>query len=116
MADTIIIQSLELRTHIGITGEERAEAQRLTVSLKLEPARGFLDLEDRIERTIDYDKVCREIRQLADGRSRNLIETLAEDIARVLLASYPLRAVEVELRKYILPDTEYVAVKIRRCE
>ena len=32
----------------------------------------------------------------------------------MLLSGYPLRSVEVELRKYILPDTEFVAVRIHR--
>jgi dihydroneopterin aldolase len=43
-----------------------------------------------------------------------LIETLAEEIAGLLLERFPLRAVEVELRKFILTDTAYVAVRIRR--
>ena len=43
-----------------------------------------------------------------------LIETLAEEIAALLLKNYLLAAVEIELRKYILPDTEFVAVRLRR--
>ena len=48
------------------------------------------------------------------GRGRALIETLAEEIAAELLARFPLQAVELELRKFILPDTAFVAVRIRR--
>ena len=54
------------------------------------------------------------IKALAAVSQRCLIETLAEEIATMLLAAYPLAAVEIELRKYILPDTEFVAVRIRR--
>jgi dihydroneopterin aldolase len=43
-----------------------------------------------------------------------LIETLAEEIAGLLMSRYALSSVEVEVRKYILPQTEFVAVKIRR--
>jgi dihydroneopterin aldolase len=43
-----------------------------------------------------------------------LIETLAEEIAGELLTRFALRAVEVELRKFILPDTAHVAIRLRR--
>jgi len=114
MSDLILIDSLELSAQIGITAEERAEPQRLTVNLQLQPLRNFSNLDDRIENTVDYFKVCAAVKKLAVHPPRNLLETLAEDIARELLASFPLQAIEIELRKYILPDTGFVAVKIHR--
>ena len=112
--DTIHISRLELFLHIGVPDEERAAAQRLTVSLTLEPARDFRALGDDIVRTVDYFSVCEAVKTLAGGHPRRLIETLAEDIAAHLLERFALTAVEVDLRKYILPDTEYVGVRIRR--
>ena len=114
MADEIRIEQLELPAHIGVPDEERATAQRLTANLVLEPIRGFDALGDDLANTVDYFAVCEAVRQLASARPRRLIETLAEEIARLLLARFPLTAVEVELRKYILPDTKYVAVRVRR--
>ena len=114
MADRIIIDGLELSSFIGVPDEERATAQRLTVNLVLEPIRGFTDLGDAIENTVDYFRVCEEVKALSLACPRRLIETLAGDIAALLLARFALRAVEVELRKYILLDTAFVAVKIRR--
>jgi dihydroneopterin aldolase len=114
MPDCILIEALELSSHIGVPDEERAAAQRLTVSLVLEPLRDFPELEDRIENTVDYFALSEFVKTLSLARPRRLIETLAEDIATELLARFPLRAVEVELRKFILPDTKFVAVKIWR--
>jgi dihydroneopterin aldolase len=114
MNDQILISNLELSTRIGITPEERENPQRMTVSLVLYPQTGFTGLDDRIENTVDYAQVCLKIAALAAGGSRNLVETLAEEIAQMLLNGFPLAVVEIELRKYILPETEYVAVKIRR--
>ncbi len=114
MADRIRIDSLELASYIGVPADERRTTQRLTVSLVLEPVRDFSALEDRIENTVDYFSVCQFVKALSLAGPRHLLETLAQDIAERLLVSYPLRAVEVELRKYILPDTEYVAVQLRR--
>ena len=114
MTDRILIDSLELSSFIGVPDEERATAQRLTVNLVLEPSRDFTALGDALENTVDYFRVCEEAKALSLARPRQLIETLAEDIATLLLARFALRAVEVELRKYILPDTAFVAVQIRR--
>lgn len=114
MADRIRIESLELLSSIGVPAEERATTQRLTVSLVLEPIRDFRALDDRIENTVDYFDVSNFVKALSLSRPRQLIETLAQEIAGQLLGRYPLRAVEVELRKYILPDTAFVAVQLRR--
>jgi dihydroneopterin aldolase len=114
MPDCIRIESLELTSRIGVPEEERAQEQRLTVSLVLEPTRDFRALDDRLENTVDYFAICEAVKALSLARPRLLLETLAGDIAQELLARFPLRAVDVDLHKYILPDTAYVAVQIRR--
>jgi len=115
-SDQIVVSQLELSAHIGVPDEERIEAQRLTVSLKLVPKRGFTGLGDEIANTVDYFALTRRVRQLAAERPRKLIETLVEEIAECVLGEFAVRSVEVELRKYILADTEYVAVRISRGE
>jgi dihydroneopterin aldolase len=99
---------------VGVPPAERGAAQRLTVSLRMEPERGLAGLEDHLVNTIDYAAVCDAVRREAEAKPRHLIETVAEEIALLLLGRYPLHAVEVEVRKYILPKTEYVAVRVRR--
>jgi len=114
MRDRILIHGLELSSCIGVSDEERAAAQRLTVNLVLEPVRGCSALGDAIENTVDYFRVCEDVKALTLARPRRLIETLAEEIAAALLERFALGAVAVELRKYILSDTAFVAVTLRR--
>ena len=114
MPDLIHIEALEIRTHIGVPDEERAELQRLTVTLTLEPRTDFRALEDRIEATLDYAALCDAVEAIAAERPRKLVETLAEEIAAGLLAGYPIRRLTVEVRKFILPQTDYVAIRIDR--
>jgi dihydroneopterin aldolase len=113
-ADSIHIEELELSVRIGVPDEERVEPQRLTVSMTLWPERDFRGLEDQIGRTVDYAAVCAGVKELASSRTDRLIETLAEAIAQHLLASFPLGRVELELRKFILPEVRFVAVRIDR--
>jgi dihydroneopterin aldolase len=114
MRDSIHIEALELSSFIGVPEEERAEAQRLTVNLQLELRGGFAGLPDEIGRTVDYSAVCEAVKRLSLARPRQLLETLAEEIAAAILGEFAVAAVQVELRKYILPDTAFVAVRLRR--
>jgi dihydroneopterin aldolase len=112
--DAIHVQALELFTRIGVPDEERATVQRLTVNLTMYPRRGLSGLDDTVENTVDYFVATSAVKEFASQRECRLVETLAEDIAELLLSRFPLNAVDVELRKYILPDTAFVAVRIRR--
>jgi dihydroneopterin aldolase len=113
--DEIHIASLELSACVGVPDDERARPQRLTVSLTLRPARGFSDLDDQLENTLNYAAVCAAVRDLARARPRRLIETLAGEIAATVLTSFAgCVSVDVELRKYVLADTDYVAVRLSR--
>ena len=113
-SDAILVRGLELSSHIGVPDAERAEAQRLTLNLVLFPSSPLSNLGDELGRTVDYYTLTRRVRQLAGARPRKLLETLAEEICACVLEEFSVRAVEVELRKYILPDTEYVAVRLFR--
>jgi len=112
--DEIRIEELELFARVGVPPDERAQPQRLTISLTLQPRDSFHDLGDELARTIDYAAVCEEVRAFAQKREDKLIETLANEIAGHLLQCFNLRRVEVELRKFVLPETKYVAVRIAR--
>lgn len=112
--DRLHIEQLELWAQIGVPDEERAQPQRLTVTLTLEPSCDFSGLKDDVAKTIDYSDVCRAVQAIAGARSRKLIETLAVEIAAELLAQYPIRTVDVELRKYVVPDISFFAVRIHR--
>ena len=110
----IHIHQLEVMTRIGVPDEERATAQRLTFNLTLWPARPFGDLNDDIDRAVNYAAVCVEVKKFVETRSDRLIETLADVLAQHLLDMFALRRITIELRKYILPEVEFVSVQITR--
>jgi FolB domain-containing protein len=114
MPDEIHIEQLELSGHIGVPDAERAEPQRLTVNLTLIPQRALSELGDDLANTIDYFAVSRAVQKLAAARPRKLIETLGEEITTLVLNEFPVARVDLELRKFILPDTAYVAIRLSR--
>ena len=113
-ADRIHIEQLELYARVGVTEDERSRPQRITLNITLWPRRQFVNLKDDISLTVNYTEVSRSARELVQSRPASLIETLASDVAEHLLKHFPLAAVEIELRKYVLPDAAHVAVTIRR--
>lgn len=114
MQDQIVIEDLELSCHLGITEEERAVAQRVTASLTLTPVRDFNGLRDDIRNAVDYFKVAEHVVKLAAARPRRLIETLGIEIADLLIAHYPIQAVDVHLRKFVMSNTSAVGIRLRR--
>jgi FolB domain-containing protein len=110
----ITIADLEVFYCVGVPDRERSKPQRLLVSVELDldftkPARS-----DRIETTIDYDELARDLLAYGEGRSWKLLEKLAANLADHILTRYHPRAVSVEVKKFVIPQARYVSVSLRR--
>ncbi|MCX6958250.1 MAG: dihydroneopterin aldolase [Verrucomicrobiae bacterium] len=114
MERIITIQGLSVLSYVGVPSEEREQAQRLSFDLRFAALLQPATLNDDIVATVDYAAVSQRLVELVQMRSRRLIETLADEIAEALLAEFSLRWVEVTVRKFILPNTEHVAVTVCR--
>ena len=115
MSDLIRIVDLEAWAHVGVPDEERAQAQKLLISLDLGvDSIAHAAHTDSLSRTVNYFDVAQHTKRYVSEHSRKLIETLAEELAADLLKSYAIKSVTLEIKKFILPDTQYVSVKITR--
>jgi len=112
--DEIHIEQLEIATRIGVPEQERANAQRLTVSISLWPRQQTRDLADDIKKTVNYSDVAEETRSFMRAQSVSLIETLADRLAAHLLETFPIQELTIEIRKFPLPDAKYVSVTVTR--
>lgn len=110
----IHIEQLEIFARVGVPESERATPQRLTANITLWPLSDLRDLNDDVARTLNYSAVREETKAFAAARSDKLIETLAYELAGHLLESFPVSKVAIELRKFVLPDAQYVAVRVSR--
>lgn len=109
----IQVKGLQVETHIGVPAEEREHSQVLLFDLQLQlGGHGILGCEDKIERTLNYDTLCRAIRRHAAGGERKLIETLAEETAQLILREFAMvDGLQIRIRKGIIPNCESVAVE-----
>jgi 7,8-dihydroneopterin aldolase/epimerase/oxygenase len=112
--DEIRIEQLEISARIGVPEEERVTPQRLTINISFWPYQQTRDLADNIHNAVNYSVVADETKSFVRGRSVNLIETLADQVAAHLLKTFPIQKVTVEVRKFALPDAKYVSVTVTR--
>ena len=112
MIDRIHIEQLEVFARIGVPDSERAEAQRLSLNVTLWPK--IVEPRDEISDTVNYSEVAESLKHFVRQHDHTLIETLAEQIAAHLLAEFSVRKVELEVRKFVLPDANYVSVTAAR--
>lgn len=112
--DTLIITDLELHCRVGVPEAERATPQRLLLTLELELDCAAAAASDDLRQTVDYHALVQRVRAWGQGREWRLIETLAVELAEWVRAEFGPRAVTVEVKKFILPETRHVAVRVRR--
>jgi FolB domain-containing protein len=112
--DQIVIQDLEVFYRVGVPDEERAEPQRLLLTLQLEHDFTAAAKADDLARTIDYYHLSRRVLGFGENRQWKLIETLAVDLAEMILREYQAREVTVEVKKFVLPEAGWVGVRARR--
>ena len=112
--DQVHIEQLEVFAHIGVPDDERSAPQRLTFSITLWPIRDASQLDDQIAKAVNYAAVCAETKKFVRDRRDRLIETLANALAKHLLEVFEIQRITIELRKFILPDVEFVSVTVTR--
>lgn len=113
-ADTIIIRDLEVQYRVGVTEAERAQPQRLQISIELETVFHKAAASDDLADTIDYFAVCERVKHFGEGCHWQLIETVGLDLANAILAEFAPATVRVEVRKFVIPEAGHVAVRVTR--
>lgn len=110
----VFIRDLELLAHIGIHGHEQTKHQpvRINVDLAVEDAQ---ELEDRLDRVVDYESITLRIRAIVARGHINLAETLAEAIAEACLEDARVRCARIRVEKlHAVPGAVSAGVEIER--
>jgi dihydroneopterin aldolase len=99
VTDRIVLTNMIFDGRHGVGEAERSTSQPFEVDVEVHLDTRPAGLADDLSRTVDYRDVFEICRSVVEGRSRQLIETLAESIAaEVLERSAPAGATEVVVR------------------
>jgi dihydroneopterin aldolase len=97
--DRIFIHDLVLDIEIGVHHYEKGSTQRVRFSVDVDLTPSAHALDDDIGRTFDYDTILSGIKAIVARGHINLVETLAEDVARHCLAHPRAARVVVKIEK-----------------
>jgi dihydroneopterin aldolase len=106
----ISIVDFEVFYRVGVLDEERAQPQRLLLTVEMESDFSAAAKSDSIADTIDYFVVSQWLQKFGDGKSWKLIEKLAADICEMILAGFKPQSVTVEVKKFPIPQARHVSV------
>ena len=112
--DKIIITDLEVSYRVGVTEQERALPQRLLLTVEMSHDFKTAATRDNLAETIDYAAVSERLLHFGDDSHWELIETLATDLAAMILEDFSPKQVSVEVKKFSIPQARHVAVRVTR--
>lgn len=112
----ISIRDLRFTGIVGVFAEERAHHQTLSCSVEIDfecPPDREPTITDRIQDTIDYESVIRDILSVSAAQSPMLLERLARLIAEKISVRYPgIRSLSITLQKVPTPVKDIIAESI----
>ncbi len=113
--DTIFLNDLRVETIVGIWDWERKIRQTVSIDLEMAADIRRAAASDSIDDTLNYKLVAKRVQQFVAESSFQLVETLAEKIAEVVLNDFDVPWVEVRVNKPgAIRGARDVGVKIRR--
>jgi dihydroneopterin aldolase len=113
--DTIFVSDLRVRTIIGIWEWERRMPQVVSIDLEMAADIRRAAKRDHIDETLDYKAVAKRVARFTEESRFQLVETLAEKVAELVLAEFPVPAVKVTVRKpFAVRGSRDVGIRIER--
>lgn len=113
--DIVFIEALKVDTVIGVYDWEKTIKQTLQFDIEMRTDIKKAAQIDDLSKTVDYAEVANDIVQLLKLNQVELIETVAEMVAKKILADHHVESVKITLRKLgAVASTTSVGVVIER--
>ena len=113
--DTVFIRGLRVDTVIGVYDWERRVRQSVVLDLELANDNRLAAADDNLAHTIDYAAVCSRITSFIERSEFLLVETMAEQVAAILLQEFGVPWLRLRLCKPgAVANAGVVGVEIER--
>ncbi len=113
--DRVYIEGLKADAVIGVYDWERSIRQELVLDLELSSDNRAAAATDAIEDAVDYDAISGRVLALVRDSEFQLIETLAESVAEVVMREFDISWMRLKLAKPgAVADARSVGVIIER--
>jgi dihydroneopterin aldolase len=113
--DKIFLSSLTVECIVGIWEWERRVKQTVIIDIEMAADIRKAAATDRIEDTIDYKRVSKRLQTFVGESQFQLVETLTERIAQLIVTEFGVTWVKVRLNKQgALRGARDVGIEIER--
>ncbi|OGR83241.1 MAG: hypothetical protein A3J74_03300 [Elusimicrobia bacterium RIFCSPHIGHO2_02_FULL_57_9] len=115
--DKIWLHGIECRVRVGVAAQERKRPQKILIDVGMEMDLAPCARWDDVRLSVDYKAVEGAVRRAAESGERKLAETLAEQIASLVLGlDQRIFAAEVAVHKKpaLMPKTREIVVSVCR--
>jgi FolB domain-containing protein len=97
--DSILISDLLVRCIIGVRDEERRDKQDVLINLALSVDLRKAGTSDRLEDSVDYRALNKQILSMAESSQFLLVESLAQAVADICLKHPSVQEAKVRVEK-----------------
>ena len=114
MADTLYIQDLVAQCRIGVFDGEQANPQNVWIDLEVAVDAGKAAARDDVAEATDYATLVSSVKHKIQAKPYRLLETMAEDVAALILTQFAVPQVRVRVKKRALPGIDSAAIEVIR--
>jgi dihydroneopterin aldolase len=97
--DTVFVHELKVETIIGIWGWERKIRQTVSIDLEMGADIRRAAETDSIDDTLNYKAISKRVQQFVADSEFQLVETMAEKIAELVLQEFKVPWIQVRVSK-----------------
>jgi 7,8-dihydroneopterin aldolase/epimerase/oxygenase len=113
--DHIFISEFKTEARVGVYAWELAAPQMIQLDIEFDLPGTKPYASDKIRDTVDYSVVVSRIREALSAKHFNLIETLAEAVATLLMQEFKAPKVKVRVAKLaVIKGVKQVGIEIER--
>ncbi len=116
--DRIVLEGMVFYGYHGVNQAEKESGQRFIVDLEVEKDLTGPGKSDDVKDTVSYSDLFRVVKDVMEGPSRDLLESLAAEIAERVLEGFDVEAMKVAIKKPEVPIKgsvlSHAAVEITR--
>ena len=116
MIGTVEVERIGIRCIVGIHPFERVQEQDIGIDVSMDLDFAEASVTERVGATVDYTAEAKEVAELVVERKYQLIETMAEEIAKFVLARHSMvETVRVRIHKpRAVPQAKDTRVRVER--
>lgn len=97
--DTIFLQGITANCVVGVWEWEKRITQKIVVDLELAADIARAATSDELPDTLDYKSIAESVIEMLEASRFQLIETMAEEVAKLVMQKYAIPWVKVRINK-----------------